>query len=262
MTQQHFTETLWKSNQPEPRTITLVRHGETFQNREGVVQGQDPTWGRLTPEGIQQAQLLGQRSHTVPFDAVYCSPLERAVLTMAFMLAPRQGNRTLPIVFADALKEINMGALQGRSQKEWKQEAKGQDPMVFKAKNGGENWLDVQKRSSGYFCNTILASSYQRILVVAHGGVNRGILSSLLGMSMEESWRGAGEGCPQDNTCVNVFKIDSLGKVQDMVVNDTKHLKPISRGAFAGQRWIVHERCFELLEQPTKTALTKEYSPF
>ena len=262
MTKQHLTEALWQGGQQGLRTITLVRHGETYQNREAIVQGQDPTWGRLTPEGIQQAQLLGERSHSIPFDAVYCSPLERAVLTMSLMLVPRPGNRTLPIVFAEALKEINLGALQGSTQQRWKQEAQGQDPMLFKAQGGGENWLDVQKRSSHYFTNTILASKYQHILVVAHGGVNRGILSSLLGMSMEESWRGLGEGCPQDNTCVNVLQWDNHGVLKDVIVNDTKHLANVFPGAFAGQRWRVPEQRFELLTQPAKTRLTKEYTPF
>ena len=40
--------------------ITLVRHGETFQNRNHIVQGQHPNYGRLTPEGMRQAELLGQ----------------------------------------------------------------------------------------------------------------------------------------------------------------------------------------------------------
>jgi broad specificity phosphatase PhoE len=59
------------------KRITLVRHGETFQNRYRMVQGSDPTQGRLTETGIRQAELLGRNLADRPFDKVYCSPRVR-----------------------------------------------------------------------------------------------------------------------------------------------------------------------------------------
>src|SRR3989338_3095044 len=100
--------------------LTLVRHGETYQNFTRTVQGQDPTQGRLTERGVRQAELLGQALAQRPFDVAYCSTLERAVLTMAVILLQRPGERTLPLVFADELREINLGVLHGRSHNEWR----------------------------------------------------------------------------------------------------------------------------------------------
>ena len=153
--------------------ITLVRHGETGNNRARIVQGQDPTQGKLTAKGLRQAQLLGQRLASVPFDAAYCSPLERAVLTLAQVLAARNGDRTLPLVFAPELREINLGTLHGRPHGEWKAAIAG-DPMAWRAPQG-ESWNDVQERVTAYLRRVVLSAGHRNILIVAHGGVNRGL---------------------------------------------------------------------------------------
>jgi broad specificity phosphatase PhoE len=225
--------------------ITLVRHGETHQNFHGVVQGQDPTQGRLTERGMRQAQLLGPVLAEQPFDMAYCSPLERAVLTMSLILMARPGDRTVPLTFADDLREINLGVLHGRPHTEWREAING-DPMHFCA-DGGECWLDVQQRATRYLRQTIMAAGHRNVLIVAHGGVNRGIIASLLGFPMSQAWAGLGQGAPQDNTCVNVLDLDAQGNVVHAVVNDTSHLAEEFPGAGLGQRWIMAERRWELM---------------
>ncbi len=227
------------------RRITLVRHGETFQNRDLTVQGADPTWGRLTQEGVRQAQLLGKALAGRNFEVAYCSPLERAVMTLSLVLCAREGERTTPLVFHDDLKEINLSNLQGRSRQAWHEAITG-DPMRF-CPPEGESWLDVQKRVTRYFEETILRGPQQEILIVAHGGVNRGIIASLLGISMAETWAGHGFGAPQDNTCVNILELNGSGEVTGAVINDTSHLAGEFPTASAGQRWLFAERRWELL---------------
>lgn len=241
--------------------VTLVRHGETYQNRNEVVQGQHPAYGRLTPEGIRQATLLGKRLARRPFDAVYCSPLERAVLTMSLILVPRDGERTLPLVFAEALREINLGALEGGPRSAWKAAVQGQDPAAFRVP-GGESWLDVQARVTHYFRETILSAGHRQVLIVAHGGVNRGLLASLTGISMADAWRGTASGCPQDNTCVNELILDRDGTLLEAVVNDTCHLEGHFAHAAAGQRWHVAERRWELLGEPPAGTRPADFDPY
>lgn len=192
--------------------ITLVRHGETFQNLGHVVQGQDPTYGRLTKAGIRQAQLLGEALAEQSYDIAYCSPLERAVLTMSLMLVPRPGDRTLPLVFPWDLQEIHQGMLHGRPHTEWKAAMDGQDPMTF-ASPGGESWIDVQNRVTHYLQEHILTTMHRKVLIVAHGGVNRGLVASLTGLTMAESWKGPGVGIPQNNTCVNDLIVNRQGRL-------------------------------------------------
>ena len=231
---------------PAMRRILLVRHGETFQNRKHIVQGMDPTWGRLTPEGIRQAQLLAETLVDVPLDIAYCSPLERAVLTMSMLLVPRGGERTVPLVFADDLREINQGVLHGASHAEWKAAMEGHDPMAWHAVDG-ESWLSVQARVTEYLQQVILPAGHRNVLIVAHGGVNRGLLASLTGISMGQAWKGAGEGCPQDNTCLNDLVVDANGKLHWARVNNAEHLMaPFGVGS-PGQLWLGEGAGWEVL---------------
>ena len=240
--------------------VALVRHGETFQNRHHIVQGQDPSQGRLTPEGVEQARILGEALSARHFDMVYCSPLERAVLTMSQLLVPRKGDRTLPITFAPELMEINQGVLHGASHADWKAAMVGLDPITFSA-DQGESWLDVQDRVTRYLKEVIVPAGHKDVLIVAHGGVNRGMLASLTGLSMAEAWRGPGLGCPQDNTCLNDLVLDNNGNLVEGVVNNSAHL--IGRFDFAtkGQRWHPEEKRWELLGQ-TNGRKAQEFDPY
>lgn len=241
--------------------VTLVRHGETFQNLDHVVQGQDPTYGRLTEAGIEQGKLLGEALAGRPLDVVYCSPLERAVLTMGCILMPRPGNRTLPLVFPNDLREIHQGTLHGSSHAEWKAAMDGQDPMTFRSP-GGENWLDVQNRATQYFQEVILAGEHRNVLIVAHGGVNRGLIASLTGITMGQAWRGVGDGAPQDNSCVNDLVVDRRGRLLWALVNDTRHLEGRFDGATPGQLWHSQERCWELAGEQPAPGGRAEFDPF
>ncbi len=242
--------------------IALVRHGETFQNKGHVVQGQDPTYGRLTEAGIRQAALVGEALAGRLFDVVYCSPLERAVLTMGMILVPRPGDRTLPLVFADPLREIHQGMLHGRPHSEWKAAMDGQDPMTF-CSPGGESWIDVQNRVTRYFQEAILPSVHREILIVAHGGVNRGLIASLTGMTMGDTWAGPGTGAPQDNTCINDLVVDREGRLLWALVNDSSHLLGEFEGASHGQLWHSEGGGWELLGPEAERADGRaEFDPF
>jgi 2,3-bisphosphoglycerate-dependent phosphoglycerate mutase len=56
--------------------IYIVRHGETEENKNGVIQGQLDTL--LNEEGRRQAALVAQALGQVPFSAAYSSDLSRA----------------------------------------------------------------------------------------------------------------------------------------------------------------------------------------
>lgn len=241
--------------------IALVRHGETFQNLGHVVQGQDPTYGRLTQAGVRQAQLLGETLANREFDIVYCSPLERAVLTMSLILVPRPGDRTLPLVFPGDLQEIHQGMLHGRPHAEWKAAMDGQDPMEYRSP-GGENWLDVQNRVTHYFQEAILPSVHRKVLIVAHGGVNRGLLASLTGISMGEAWKGPGVGTPQDNTCLNDLIVDRQGRLLWALVNDSNHLVGAFEGAGRGQLWHPEGKRWEMPAGQDGASKGTDFNPY
>jgi broad specificity phosphatase PhoE len=233
------------TSRSESVRLTLVRHGETHQNVTQIVQGQDPSQGRLTPRGMRQAELLGRALARERFDIVYTSTLERAVLTMSLLLMQRNGARSLPIRFADELREVNQGVLHGQSHAVWKASISG-DPMAWRPE-GGESWLDVQARVTRYLREVVLANGDREILIVSHGGANRGIIASLLEIPIAQTWLPAGKGAPQGNTCVNRFVLDGAGRVLSATVNDTSHLAGEDDTAGPGQRWLPDERRWEVL---------------
>ncbi|MBI4082878.1 MAG: histidine phosphatase family protein [Candidatus Lambdaproteobacteria bacterium] len=227
--------------------IFLVRHGETLQNRDEVVQGQDPTWGRLTERGVRQAHLLGKALALQPFDIAYCSPLERCVITLSQVLLARAGERTLPLAFASELREINLGPFQGRPRAEWRA-ANGGDLLHYRPL-GGESWHDVQVRVGAYLRRVVQPSGHRNILIVAHGGVNRGMLAEVTGVSIGELFQGGPLGLPQGNACVNLLELDAGGATLRVIANDTRHLAEEMAGAGAGLHWNADRRGWDVLTE-------------
>ncbi len=214
---------------PAWRCVVLVRHGETWENRSGTLQGQDPRRGRLTPEGMEQARAAGRALAGEPFEAVFCSPLERAVLTMSLMLCerpppgPDEAPATLPLCFDDALREIHMGALHGATRTDWLAAAKAHGDIANFAPNGGESWNAVQARVGAFFDATLRQAPERCVLVVAHGGVVRGALTHLAGEPMAMTWAGLGQGPAQENGAINRVWLDADGAVRAMMANDRRH---------------------------------------
>jgi broad specificity phosphatase PhoE len=95
---------------PRPRRVVLVRHGATDWSEEGRHTG----WTDipLNAEGIREAGTLGPRLAEYPFEAVLCSPLQRAVLT-----CERAGLRDRAQLDPD-LREWNYGDYEGQTSEE------------------------------------------------------------------------------------------------------------------------------------------------
>ena len=62
--------------------VYFVRHGETEENKNGIMQGQLDT--ELNKEGIEQAELTANALENVDFAAAHSSDLKRAVKVRMF----------------------------------------------------------------------------------------------------------------------------------------------------------------------------------
>jgi len=93
-------------------TFYLIRHGHNDFLGKRKLAGRLPNV-HLSSEGYHQAEALGRRLASVKFEAIYASPLERAVET-AEPLARDQG---LNILIREGLLEIGYGTWQGQSLK-------------------------------------------------------------------------------------------------------------------------------------------------
>ena len=204
-------------------TFTVIRHGETEANLNGVIQGQTDV--PLDPVGEAQARSLGRRWKNRNFDAIYSSDLSRAMRT-ARIVAPDREITPVP-----DLREIDLGAWCGlsisevaeRFPDEW---AAFRSGIRFRA-TGGESRMELQTRVDRFFASALARHPGGHVLVVTHGGVLRAFFRMLMGGTETEGALMPATG----NTCVCVANFDSeLRKWRLITWNDTAHLD----GLFAG----------------------------
>jgi broad specificity phosphatase PhoE len=155
--------------------LTLVRHGQSTANRDGILQGQSDA--PLSELGQRQAGQLGAwfNERGMIWDRTYCSPLQRARDT-ARIISSRLGQA--PPVDEPDLAEINAGDMQGKTGAELRRDhpsfyARSIDGLGDYAEYGGESYAAVQLRVGRFLAS--LAERHrageQRVLVVSHGGL-------------------------------------------------------------------------------------------
>lgn len=139
----------------------FVRHGETHETRNGIVQGQLET--QLTLAGRQSAEALARSLNGREIGAIYSSPLERALMT-ASIIAEQTG---APIHLLDGLKERYWGKYQGRP--------KGERP----ATPNPESAEPLDDFSARVMAAMHSISGAGPVMVVAHSGVFRVLLRQM-----------------------------------------------------------------------------------
>ncbi|MBN2071024.1 MAG: histidine phosphatase family protein [Candidatus Krumholzibacteriota bacterium] len=168
------------------RKVHLVRHGESKWNSERRVQ-KNTDGVPLSDRGRRQAQLLGARLETVPFDHVFCSDVQRAAETARIALG-----ESYPIGFSSELREIALGAWEGRLVSEIEAETPGIMERWFKAPStveidGAEKFFDFHRRVVDEV-ERITGSTSGDLLIISHGGVICTWLTYILGMDQDGLW--------------------------------------------------------------------------
>lgn len=85
--------------------LYLVRHGQTVENLEHILQGHMP--GHLTNAGKEQMRQLGKELAGIHFDHLLCSDLQRAIDSAICM------NLSLPVTTTPLLRERDWGIFTG-----------------------------------------------------------------------------------------------------------------------------------------------------
>lgn len=187
--------------------LYIVRHGQTDSNIRSTYLGHTDI--ELNNVGKSQAQKLADKLQGVKFDALYTSPLTRAVQTAEEIIKKQSG----------LFMTMNYGLIE-RDYGVW-------DNLTFeeimnrdseKCREWLDNWVDfeipegesavqVQERVSMTTDKIISQNLGNKVLIVSHLGVIRHMLSHLLGMSVADSWK-----FTADNCSVSTIRIDD-GKV-------------------------------------------------
>ena len=155
-------------------TLYLVRHGETVDNANKIMQGQ--TQGELNEMGISQAVALSERFASESFDAFVSSDLQRSVHTCR-IIAESHGKH---VVTTPLLRERDWGSFTGRYIPDLKNEVWPDDIETLEAlKERARLFLDfIREHYPG-----------RRVLAVGHGIINKAIQSVYYDKPMNEVMR-------------------------------------------------------------------------
>lgn len=147
--------------------IYVLRHGTTELNKQKNLNGQIDEG--LAPEGIEIAKKT-KLPKTITH--IYSSPMLRTRQTTAIVAQPQT-----KITFVDAIREVNMGTLAGKS---WHLMANGQE---LKTKHrsiqydyhdiGGESAADVKARIIAFLKEINNKHQDYEVMLVSHGGIIR-----------------------------------------------------------------------------------------
>jgi probable phosphoglycerate mutase len=166
-------------------TLLLVRHGQTVWHAENRYAGISDI--DLTDTGRAQAEALGRWAAAHPVDAIWSSPLSRAVATaepacQALGLTPQSEPH---------LRECDFGVLEGRTLAEFEAEdpewaaAYRADPVEHSFP-GAEDPLAAAARGVRALRDVAAAHPGERVLVVAHNTLLRLVLCTLLSIPVSE----------------------------------------------------------------------------
>jgi broad specificity phosphatase PhoE len=164
----------------------LTRHGQTEWNLVNKMQGHQDS--PLTQTGVQQAQWLGERLSTIPFNAIYCSTSPRAVTTAGII----SGDRSTKVVTLDSLKEINMGLWEGQHIEQITQDYPTQfsqffsEPHLYEPTGHGERYSELIDRAVPAIQDILTEHKGQQVLVVTHRITLKAIMSYFMNKQLHE----------------------------------------------------------------------------
>ncbi|KAG8967504.1 hypothetical protein FRC03_009881 [Tulasnella sp. 419] len=213
--------------------VYLVRHGETNENVQSIIQGQLDT--ELNLRGREQSRVVADRLKSVPFYQAFSSDLRRATDTGASILE----HHSIPLILNPLLRERYMGSLEGKHVS--KMNRRLLPPEVERGRDFCDRCLQfwdsviiplakIQDTSSIPLGSGEIggATEYINILVVTHGAWISSILHS--GLVAERNYRGReNAGNPVYNTSVSIVVVDEdgLGGEVRMSGNIRHLLKPV-----------------------------------
>ena len=200
--------------------IILIRHGLTLWNREARIQGISDV--ELAPEGLRQAELLAKNFPFDKVDAIYSSDLSRAKNTAQFVA----DKFNLAVHTSSGLREVDFGSWEGKFFSELEKYDTDNLKIFYTKPNElrlerAETFQQAQTRAIDAV-NEIIArheGGKSCVVIVAHGSINRLILSAILDIPIKNIWR-----ISQFNTAINIFRVDD-GNFTVQLINGIAHLK-------------------------------------
>jgi len=203
--------------------IILVRHGETEWNVQEIFRGRLDI--ELNETGIKQAKLLGESLSKIKIEAIYSSPLKRALETAEAIASHHD------IKIAPGLIDFDFGKWQGLPHQEIKDRYKelytewlnSPDKVTMPE---GESLNDVRKRALNVV-DEVIAKHEGTVILVSHRVVNKVLICALLGLDNSHFWN-----IRLDTCGITAFTYENERFILARH-NDTSFLKPLHKATLS-----------------------------
>lgn len=143
--------------------LILLRHGETEEEKNGIILGRMP--GTLSKEGKGQAKKVAKEIEKMNLhpEVIITSDLARAADYAAII-----GHElNLKIELEPLARERSAGVAEGKSQNEIDWEEYEKAPQLLRAHAGGESFEDVRARAKK-FLKKIRREPFHAAIVISH----------------------------------------------------------------------------------------------
>ncbi len=186
----------------DQRRVYLMRHGETLYQQRGTEKGLGS--GVLTERGQEQIASAALLFRGVPLDGVYTSPLERAHETARIVAREKKLDVTVSPELREitpsqkVLADLQLAEIVHKTRQYFQDPNVGWDDPYL----GGESFRDVQRRGVRFLDSLLRQDGWRTVLVVAHGGINSALLTSVAGVSDGRIFT-----IEQDFGCINVIDL-------------------------------------------------------
>ena len=166
-------------------TLHLIRHAEVEARYQGVFGGVIDM--NLSPLGHEQAAALARYLETIPFDAIFSSPMKRVQQTMSPAL---KQPRPAPVILPN-LYEVDFGDWTGLTFDEVKQKfGRSAHEWLHLLDEGtipnAESVTAYRARIDSCLKEILRQSEGKSVAVFCHGGVIRMLLALLLNLPFAE----------------------------------------------------------------------------
>ena len=179
--------------------IYLLRHGTVNGSEQRLFIGGTDT--PLAEKGREQARQWRRLFHKIEFVTIYCSDLKRSEETARIIA----GDNQVPIRVIPEFREICLGQWEGLSMEfvrrrfpeQWRRRG---EKLADYPPPGGESFREFRNRVVPAF-EAVAGKLQGHGVIIAHAGVNRVILSHLLGMPLPNIFR-----LSQDYGALNIIE--------------------------------------------------------
>jgi len=199
--------------------LYCVRHGESTYNAEGRVQGQSDV--PLSERGRRQGEAVTAAMAHLPIDAIYSSPLRRALETARAVAEPLG----LEVQTDPRLMEVNAGIFQDKLRsdlerlhpEEFARWASGDTDFVIP---GGESRRVLARRGLEAF-EAIRRADHQHVAVVAHGRLLVVTFQALMEFPADVALQ---------NGSITRISFDGNARAKLLSLNEVDHLSNVGLG--------------------------------